>query len=80
MDTDRFISWLLNEKNMSIRASRDVLSRCKRIEKMIEAEKITDNSLQLLIENNQFKSSSMFIKSQLKRTIALVIEYQGIIE
>lgn len=75
MDYVVFRQWLQDEKNMSSRSATDVVSRCRRINKMTEKENIDDNTVATLIEMEAFDSMSMFIKSQLKRAAALYMEF-----
>ncbi len=75
MDYIIFKQWLQEEKNMSIRSATDVVSRCKRINKMTEKDNIDDNTVATLIKMDSFDSMSLFIKSQLKRAATLYIEF-----
>lgn len=77
MNNDNMLDWLLKGKNMSIRSAKDVISRKGRILRMLETDTIDDTTLDSLRMCDQFMQSSMFIKSQLKRTVALYIEYQN---
>ena len=76
MKNESLESWLVNEKNMSLRAARDVVSRQKRVMKLVGSDTINENTLDLLISNKQFLKLSLYIKSQLKRATVLVLEYQ----
>ena len=75
MNTTSFINWLLTAKAMSIRSAKDVVSRCGRVHRMLNVEAINDDSLSMLAENESFRESSMFIKSQLKRAVSLYLEF-----
>ena len=70
-----FEQWLINEKKMSNRSAREVVSRQKRVEKLIGTGSFNENTLELLAENEQFSQLSVYIKSQLKRAVTLVLEY-----
>jgi len=72
-----FYDWLVTEKNMSNRAAKDVLSRCKRVCSLLNIQEINNDSLNELLSNENFCSCSMFIKSQLKRAVALALEFGG---
>ena len=72
-----FYDWLVTEKNMSNRAAKDVLSRCKRVCSLLNIQEINKDSLNELLSNERFRSCSMFIKSQLKRAIVLALEFGG---
>lgn len=76
MTTLSFKEWLIKEKNMSDRSARDVISRQKRIKKILNTNSFDAESLGLLVENELFSQLSICIRSQLKRTIFLSIEYQ----
>jgi len=75
MDYVIFKQWLQDEKNMSIRSAADVISRCKRINKMTEKNSIDNDTVALLIEMTSYKEMSSFIKSQLKRATTLYLEF-----
>lgn len=76
MKRESFENWLINEKNMSTRAAKDVISRQKRVKKLTNTDTINDTTLDSLLSNEQYLNLSLFIKSQLKRATALVLEYQ----
>lgn len=75
MESDVFCQWLKKDKNMSERAAKDVISRCKRIQKMMKMEELSICSEGLLIECESYSTCSMFVKSQLKRALFLYSEY-----
>lgn len=75
MDNNEFYNWLLTEKQMSTRAAKDVISRCKRICKMCNVTSIGTVSIPALESCAEFTEKSMFIKSQLKRALTLHSEY-----
>jgi hypothetical protein len=75
MNTVSFLEWLKNEKSMSVRSAKDVVSRCGRVIRMLGTEEINSDTGHLLVENKGFLSSSMFIKSQLKRAVSLYLEF-----
>lgn len=75
MDYVVFKQWLQDEKNMSIRSATDVVSRCKRINRMTEKEDINDKTISILIEMESYDNMSSFIKSQLKRAATLYLEF-----
>lgn len=76
MDFTSFCDWLISEKKMSERAARDVVSRTKRVCRMLNDEEIQDDTLERLYLIESYQDSSMFIKSQLKRAVALVCEFR----
>lgn len=75
MYNTEIFEWLISTKKMSIRSAKDVISRKGRILRMLGIEEIDGTTLEKLLECNQFIESSMFIKSQLKRTVTLYMEY-----
>ena len=80
MDSTRLLEWLMTEKKMTIRSATDVLSRCGRIYRMLDIVAIDDGTMDTLQNNEEFKASSMFIKSQLKRTVTLCLEFMNSLE
>lgn len=76
MKTAELLEWLINAKNMSIRSAKDVISRCGRVCRMLNIDSIGSDTLEVLQSNSEFEESSMFIKSQLKRAVALYIEFE----
>lgn len=77
MNYDNFFEWLVDEKNMSQRAAKDVISRCKRLCKILNSTKIENTTIEKLNNNTEFLDKSMFIKSQLRRACTLWIEFGG---
>lgn len=76
MDTAKFSEWLTSEKNMSVRSAKDVVCRCGRVCRILNADSIDGNTLQNLLNNDKFAEGSMFIKSQLKRAVTLYLEFE----
>ncbi len=76
MDYIVFKQWLQEEKNMSLRSATDVVSRCKRINKITEKDNIDDNTIRFLLEMESFDTMSPFVKSQLKRAVTLYMEFK----
>lgn len=77
MDSTSLLEWLVNEKNMSIRSAKDVISRCGRVCRMLNVTSIDSMTLDNLLNNEEFDGSSMFVKSQLKRAITLSLEFDS---
>lgn len=75
MISNELVEWLVEEKKMSIRSAKDVLSRCGRICRMLDIDVIDDNTFNQLIVSDKYNECSMFIKSQLKRTVTLYSEF-----
>lgn len=78
MGFTELLEWLINEKNMSIRSAKDVISRCGRVCRMLNIDSIDSDTLENLQSNDKFEESSMFIKSQLKRAVTLYNEFDKI--
>lgn len=70
-----FYNWLVETKQLSNRSAKDVISRCKRIKNILHTDSLDVFSCEQLLESDDFKNLSMFIKSQLKRALALWNEY-----
>ena len=71
------LEWLIVEKEMSKRSAKDVLSRCGRVYRMLDIDTLDGGTLKKLQQNDEFKESSMFIKSQLKRAVILCLEFMN---
>lgn len=70
-----FYNWLVQTKQLSNRSAKDVISRCKRIKNILQADSLDGFSSEQLLESEDFSNLSMFIKSQLKRALVLWKEY-----
>lgn len=77
LESSGFYDWLISEKQMSARSAKDVISRCKRVCKILNSEMINASSADSLSNSEFYGNASMFIKSQLKRAIALCLEYEA---
>lgn len=75
MDYNMFLDWLTTEKGLGSRSAHDVISRCRRILKLTGKNTIEDVTGEQLISSAAFQCCSMFIKSQLKRTMILSQEF-----
>ena len=80
MDTQNLLVWLMDDKKMSKRAAKDVLSRCGRVYRILGVDYLDDSSIMKLQETQEIQESSMFVKSQLKRTVTLCLEFMNIVE
>ena len=76
MDFGGFNEWLIKYKGMSMRSAKDVISRCRRVLKMIEESSLSSSSIDELQERLSFCNCSIFVKSQLLRAVHLWIEYE----
>lgn len=68
--------WLMCKKKMSNRSAKDIVSRQKRVVKLINTGSIDEDTMNLLTANEQFLKMSVYVRSQLKRAVTLVLEYQ----
>ncbi|MCM1264163.1 MAG: DNA cytosine methyltransferase [Butyrivibrio sp.] len=73
---DEFETWLIEVKKYSRRTARDVISRCKRSDKIYHCENHFDAYyLFMLQQQTEYQQLSSSVKSQLKRAITLQLEY-----
>lgn len=75
MGYQSFLIWLREEKNMSERSARDVVSRLKRAIILLESEDINEGSIERLGNTPAFSECTTCIKSQLKRSVSLYQEF-----
>ena len=75
MDTVKFLEWLSTEKSMGARSAKDVVSRLKRVVGLLGSDTLDSTSVSKLNEVAAFDDCTMFIKSQLRRSVALYLEY-----
>ena len=75
MNYEGFLEWLKTEKNMSERSARDTVSRIKRALRIASGVTVDTTTIDKLNEAPEFLKLSMFIKSQLRRAIALYQEF-----
>ena len=78
IEREDFIGWLQKERGLSIRSSRDVLSRLKRVDSIIDLSKESsaDQLIKKISSNPDFNKLSISVKSQLKRAIILFKNYR----
>ena len=70
----KFTEWL-KEKGFSSKVTRDYESRLKRALRLLEAETVCDTSLKELDDVPEFQNLSMSVKSQLRHSIRLYLQY-----
>jgi len=75
MNYQSFLDWLIIDKKMSARSAKDVISRVKRVLKVLNIDVLTSSSCSDLVSSPWFISQSMFIKAQLKRSVVLYFEF-----
>lgn len=76
-NSDAFHIWLIDVKKYGDRSARDVISRLSRIDKWLDLpEIITPFTIFSLEQTPQFLHLTLTVKSQLKKALKLLIEYQ----
>ena len=75
MKWNEFRAWLETEKKISHRGTSDVLSRVRRVLTILNATSIDADSYAKLLEHDNYKTLSVTIRSQMKRSIALYLEF-----
>lgn len=77
MNYQDFVTWLETERNMSARSARDVASRLRRVVGFLGSDAIDGTAVSKLNGVAAFDECSMFIKSQLRRSVNLYLEYSN---
>lgn len=71
-----FFDWLIEDQHFSERSARDVISRCKRAEKIVSAVGVPDAYYIFTLEQQAaFQNLSVNVKSQMKRALKLQEAY-----
>lgn len=70
-----FSKWLCEKKNYTERSARDVSSRLKRVRVLLNVEKVNTNTIDELEKVDGFKGLSMSVRSQLRKSVRLYLEY-----
>ena len=70
-----FTDWLMKEKGYTSKSARDVLSRLKRVQKLLNTENLPENCVDKLNMISEFSQLSFSVKSQLRRSVQLYTEY-----
>ncbi len=76
MNYKEFLTWLKTEKNMSERSARDTVSRLRRVLRIVGENSVCDNTMMKLNRADEFVTFSMYIKSQLRRSVTLYQEFR----
>ena len=71
-----FSEWLETSKGFTHKSAHDANSRLKRIFDLTGKENVSADTLSELAANENFLSLSVCVKSQLRRTTRLYLEYQ----
>ena len=75
MEKNVFNEWLINEKKLTSKSARDVVSRYVRVSSMLGSEPKSIQEIDYLADNDLFIECTKTVKSQLRRAIRLYIEY-----
>lgn len=77
MEIDLFREWLINDRGLKETSAKDVVSRLRRVDKIIEFNR--DESYESIVEsldvNEEFNKFSTYVKPQVKRAIKLYKEF-----
>lgn len=76
MDNNMLINWLVSEKGFTTRSAKDVVFRINRVKKLLNCEEISGQSVDELECVKEFANCTVSIKSQMRRAIKLLCEYQ----
>lgn len=73
-----FESWLIEVKNYSQRSAKDVISRCKRANRIVPFNQVPDPFYIFTLEQqSEYNALSTSVKSQIKRALILQQEFNG---
>ena len=72
---EEFKVWLCEQKKYTERSARDVCSRLKRVCLLLNKKNIEDCKVDDLEINEEFKTLSMSVRSQLRKSVKLFFEY-----
>ena len=80
MGQDGFLSYLRNEKKLSPRSAKDVVSRIKRANTFVnvDSKQNYNSTVKLLERKNEFIALSQYVQPQIKRAIFLYKEYMNL--
>ena len=70
-----FLEWLEKEKGLSTKSSHDVASRFRRLQRITNISDIKKMNIDQIEKNSNFLTLSISVKSQLRRSLALMKEY-----
>ena len=73
-----FNSWLCEQKNYKERSARDACSRLRRVYLILNKESVNNDTVEELEKNEEFKELSISVRSQLRKSVRLYLEYKGI--
>lgn len=72
-----FSEWLQKERGFTLKASHDAASRLKRVQTLMSTDALPADVVEQLEKKPEFKELSMCVKSQLRRTSKLYLEYSA---
>jgi hypothetical protein len=74
-DFDFFREWLVNNTGLSKRSISDTVSRAKRAINIIKKSHLDNDDLFLVLDrSDDYQKLNIFVKSQLRRSLTLLIE------
>ncbi len=71
-----FKDWLIEKKMLKNRSAQDVESRLKRVKNLLEIKRVNENTLKNLNNNEVFLTFTTSIRSQLRRSVKLYLEFE----
>ncbi|WP_273125257.1 hypothetical protein [Bacillus weihaiensis] len=77
MELDLFKQWLESNRGLKERSARDVVSRVRRVDKIIDSDlkESYETIVESLDNNEEFNKFSTYVKPQIKRAIKLYKEF-----
>lgn len=72
-----FAEWLSDNRGFTRRSALDVMSRFRRVARILSIDRLSDFDEADLINSRSFQRLSMTVKSQLKRAAHLAQEYEA---
>jgi len=74
-----FKSWLIDKKGYGKKSTKDIISRVKRTQNWISLpDLVTTHTIFELEQADKFHQLPVSVRSQLKKSLKLVIEFQSI--
>ena len=71
-----FCEWLEKEKGYTLKSSHDVASRLNRVRLLLNTDNVPNDAVLKMMQLESFKGLSMSVRSQLRRTVKLYLEYR----
>ena len=73
---EEFCTWLTSQKGLKEKSARDVFSRLQRVRKFSGSAKVSPSSYKKIESFCSTNDSSVFVRAQLRRSVALFLEFQ----